>query len=509
MPKTPVDFPDFRGGLNLDTAEIQCAMNELILAENADIVERGGAGKRWGTDFVTAEMATGKYVKLIEWGRHDDTVFDLAVYKPDSGFNNHLLKISDTGTTTLIYDGLSQKRVGHYFHGGYLYLVDGANYLRWNGTDSVVEVPPQTQTQTGDPVQDCDLTPVKACTLAVRHPKSQRIFFGGDGTERVYFTEIGDPTYVKQLSFTVPHSGDGRLTGLALFIDALVAVYKTSAWIWRGIDPSEDAIWERLPLAEGSESPDTLEITLNAFEFLGNGGGHWAMAPALISAATVVNPGQGLLTNLAEGRVQKLIGSIVNRELACSAYDVLRHKTFLAYCDDVSLDYCNKMLVLDYDAGGYTTYSGMEVRDIIYKQNGEIWMAMTGYITKFKDWRRDACPDGTYKAIPFDIQTPNSALGEPFRNKWVNWLRVLFYNPGYEDYILRVRVYADEILVMDVDYTPDSPKDFVSALFDEINDGIGNTISIRVTNDQFDYDAIVYGMRMGVDVIANSYGGVL
>jgi hypothetical protein len=508
MPKTPFNFPDFRGGLNLDTAEIQCAANELIWAENADIVERGGAGKRWGTDFVTLTSASGKYVKLIEWRRSNNTVINLAVLKPDTGTNNYLVQINDDDTTTTIYTGLSQKRVGYFYYGDYLYLVDGVNYLRWNGTDAVAAVPAQTKNSSGETIKDCDLTPIKACTLAIRHPKSQRVFFAGDGTDRIYYTEIGDPTYVKQLSFVVPNTGDGKVTGLAVFIDAMVAFFKISAWIWRGIDPAADAIWERLPMAEGTDSPETLEVTNNAFEFLGNGGGHWAIAPALISAATVVNPGQGLLTNLAEGRIQKLLESMKNLDLACSAYDVKRRKTFIAYCDDASLDYCNKMLALDYDAGCYTTYSGLEVQDIIYKQDGQIWMAMTNYIVKLKNWRRDACPDGTYKAITFDIQTPNSALGEPFKRKWARFLNVLFANPGYDDYVLRIRVYADKVLVLDVNYTPDTTEDTVSALF-EVIDGIGKTISIRITNDQFDYDAIVYGMSLQADVVNNNYGGVL
>lgn len=511
MPRRNIVLPTFAGGLNVDAFQEQVAPNELILATNVDFIERGVPAKRHGTDFVNSTSLNGRVIQLFEWPRDDGSIVNLAIVDSNSDSEwNWLVKINDDGSITTIYNKISKKgkRVNFFFLQDMLYLVTGTNYLRWNGTDNIEEVPAQTTDQEGNEIEDCDLTPIKSCTLAIRHPKSFRIFFAGDGTNRLYYSESNDPTYVKELSFVVPTTGDGPVKGLAVYIDALMVFFQRSIWIWRGLDPAEDAIWEKLPVAEGSESPFALESATNQFEYIGSSG-HWAMAPSILGATSVVNPDSNLLVNLAENKVQSIIRSITNRELVCAAYDVKRRKNYIAYCDDPDLGYNNKILVRDMDLGCYTIFDGLVVYDLLYKSNGEVWIGSENYVMRFSDNYRDACPDGTYKEIVYDIQTPTMNLGDSFRKKWVHNMTLNLMNPGYDDYELRIRIYADDVLVYDKILIPDTEEKFIEWMLDDLKDVIGKRISIRITNEQVDTETAIYGIELDTELIPNRYGGVI
>jgi len=505
MPRQVLTFPSFDGGLNLDVAPEQVRENELRVAQNIDIVERGGAAKRWGTDFVNKTSLAGRVLQLIEWTQNSGIVVRLAVV--EAGTNNRLVQLNADGSTAVISNLLNKQRVGHFSLNDQLYLVDGLEYYQWSGSGGLEKVPPQKFDKEGKAVEDCDLTPIRKCTLAVRHTKSLRIFFAGNGSNRLYYSEPNDPSYVKELAFVVPTTGDGVVKGLAVFVDALLVYFTRSIWIWRGMDPASDAIWEKLPVSEGSDSPGTLELTDNQFEYLGSGSGHWAMTPALLGATAVINPGQGLWMNLAENKVQTLVAEIKNRGLASGAFDVKKRKNYLAFTN-AQVNYCDQVLVRQTTLGSYTLYQGLEVYDLLYTSDGEVWFGSKNYVMKFKEWYRDACSDGTYKKILFDLQTPESCLGEPFKKKWVRGLTIAMANPGYQDYVLRVQAYADGTLAFETKYTPTTKEHFVLARF--MNLGIvGKRISIRLTNDQFDTETLIYSIALDTEYILNSYGGEL
>jgi hypothetical protein len=508
MPRKTALLAAFNG-LNVDIEQNLLSFQDLVKAENADIIEGGKLEKRRGTEFINSSSLNGKVVQFIEWPRNDGTVIRLGGLKPDSGSNNHLIRFNADQTTTSIYTGLSQKRIGYFFYNNVLYMVDGSKYTQWDGSGSVSEVQPTTTDAQGNPVTDADLTNIKKCTSAVRHPKSMRFFFAGDGTPNVYYTEQGMSNYGKLANVVVPTTGDGPAIGLAIFVDAVIAIYQRTFWVWRGIDPTEDAIWEKIPVTEGTLSPFTTENGINQFEWLGSGSGYWAMAPALIGAAMTINPNQSLLANLAENEFSKIVEAVKNKDLAASAFDTRKRLTYIAYCDDSALDYNNKILVRKTDTNAVTQYTGLKVYDILYATDGEVWLGTDNYAVKLSDIRRDAQFDGTYAPVNFAIRTPNSSFGEPFKYKWVHKLAVAFKNPYYEDYALQIKLYVDDIAVLDTTYIPtDTDGDVIRVIFTDFKNALGKTVSVEVTNDQIETETVIYGMELEYEVL-RKYGGVL
>jgi len=72
-------YADFRGGLNTDAAPDHVADNELVIAENVDLLERGGITKRKGTVKLNQEPYGAPVEQLIEWPRDNGEEWLLAV----------------------------------------------------------------------------------------------------------------------------------------------------------------------------------------------------------------------------------------------------------------------------------------------------------------------------------------------------------------------------------------------------------------------------------------------
>ncbi|MGD9154383.1 MAG: hypothetical protein PVG90_02635, partial [Bacillota bacterium] len=418
-----------------------------------------------------------------------------------------ILPYSVTITYDSTYENVDaeKKRSGVFSLKDVLYLLTGKNYLQYTGS-AVTEVAEETEDEEGGEVTDCDLDPIRGCTMAVWHPSSFRCFFAGDGSNKLYYSERNDPRWVKKAGFTVPTTGDGPITGLALFMDAVVAIFGRIAWVWNGQDPASDAIWKRLPLTEGTESPATIECGTNQLEWLGTGSGYWAMAPAMIGATTIVNPSQSLLANLAEKKVTNYLKNIKNRELACGAYDTRERKSYIAFCDDASLGYCNKMLIRFTDVpGSFTLLTGQQIYDLLYTSEGELWIATENYIVKRHEHYQRALTDGTYGPITMDILTPASVLGNPYRQKLVHSLSVGFYNPG-TGFELNITLYVDGTAVFTATYTTtDDDRDYIMARFTDIYDAIGTRFAVEITNDQLDMKAVIYEIALQYSLTSN-YG---
>jgi hypothetical protein len=418
-----------------------------------------------------------------------------------------ILPYSVTITYDSTYENIDaeKKRSGVFSLKDVLYLLTGKSYLQYTGS-AVTEVAEETEDEEGGEVTDCDLDPIRACTMAVWHPSSFRCFFAGDGSNKLYYSERNDPRWVKKAGFTVPTTGDGPIKGLALFMDAVVVFFQRSAWVWNGQDPAIDVIWKRLPLTEGTESPATIECGTNQLEWLGTGSGYWAMAPAMIGATTIVNPAQSLLANLAEKKVTNYLKNIKNRDLACGAYDTRERKSYIAYCDDSSLGYCNKLLIRNTDIpGSFTLLPGQQIYDLLYTSTGELWIATENYIVKRYEHYKRALPDGTYGAITMDIKTPASVLGNPYREKWVHSLSVGFFNPG-TGFELNIKLYVDDMAVFEETYiTSDDDGNFVMARFTEIYDAIGTRFAVGITNSQAATKAVIYEIALQYSLVSN-YG---
>src|SRR5690625_2106222 len=75
-----------------------------------------------------------------------------------------------------------------------------------------------------------NLGAVAKSTFLVRHPNSYRLFAAGnpDDPSAIYYSEPGEPDYFNSTSVLYPTTGDGPVTGLAAFGDALLVFYKHS-----------------------------------------------------------------------------------------------------------------------------------------------------------------------------------------------------------------------------------------------------------------------------------------
>jgi len=122
-------YADFRGGLNTDAAPDHVADNELVIAENVDLLERGGITKRKGTVKLNQEPYGAPVEQLIEWPRDNGEEWLLAV------IGDQLCRIrEDQGYTAEPLATVARQKVGHFFLQDKLYFVDGQSYRVYDGT---------------------------------------------------------------------------------------------------------------------------------------------------------------------------------------------------------------------------------------------------------------------------------------------------------------------------------------------------------------------------------------
>lgn len=488
MPKILKAYYDFRGGLNTDAAPDNLMDNELEQADNVDLSERGGLSKRKGTVKLNAESYGDEVYQLFEWPRNDGTILLLAV------IGTTLARIAEDGTRTNL-QALAGNHVAHFFLQDKLYFIDGAEYRVYDGTTVTAVVPKSDPTN--------DLAPIRRCKFAVRHPKSFRIFTAGNPDDKaaLYYSEPNDPTFFKQTSKLYPTTGDGPITGLALFGDAVMVFYQHSIWVWRGIDPQEDAIWERLPTGQGTIAPETIALTQNSMTFLGQGG-IYTISPAILSYTITLAPGEDLIANLAEDKVTRLVRSIVYPEKCSAIYDPYNERYLLAYCDDPAINRNNKILVFDWELKAFTRYTGLFVNDFCYRANGDLLLATNGYILKMGEGYRDWAG----QAIPAKIMTKAYNLDYPFHKKRMTRLFVSFRQSDVDVCRINARIKVDDVALLELQdatvYDSFVWGDKWGEMWGWRNlvttrmkiSGSGHRVQVELSNDQLDMPTTIYGI---------------
>lgn len=595
MAKLLKPYYDFRGGWNCDAAPDNLADNELALADNIDLAERGGLSKRRGTVALNEESYGAQVEQLFEWSRDSGENILMAV------IGKTLCTIADDGTKTDVQE-LASSRIGWFFFKDALYFVDGAEYRVYDGeTVQAVQAasPPPAPTLTGkaadsetelkagtykgavvfvdefgveseaseeasvtitkgqkitwtnipqgpegtmyrrlyrtmvdgtvlrrlatienntattydDTTADYDLgsairsennlAPIKRCKFIVRHPKSFRIFAAGDSENptALYFSEPNEPAYFPKTSMLVPTTGDGPITGLALFGDAVMVFYRHSIWIWRGLDPDEDAIWEKLPTGQGTVAERSIALTQNSLTFLGIGG-IYAISPAILAYTVTLAPGEELIANLAANRVTNAIRGIVHPEKCCAVYDPYNERYLLAYCDDPAIDRNNRVLVYDWGLHAFTRYTDLYINDFCYRQNGDLLAATDGYIIKMGEGYRDYGD----RPIRMLAATKPYTLDYPFHKKRMTRLFVAFRQS--EEGICRVdsRIKVDDVAVLELtDATVYDSfiwgdewgkmwgwRNLVTSRM-KISQS-GHRVQVEITNSQIDIPTTIYGI---------------
>ncbi len=253
------------------------------------------------------------------------------------------------------------------------------------------------------------LPAVRRCELATRHPKSMRAFYAGDPSNRaaLFYSEPNLPGYIKGSSVMYPSTDDGPITGLATFMDAVVVFFQRAAYIWRGIDPDNDAIWMKLPITDGAVSHRTICQTTNALTYLGRGG-IYSISPAMLNYGVDVIPGTEIIANLAEDKIVDVIKNIPDPSKCVATFDNKNKRYILSYHDvEISGSGNNALLVFEEKLGSFVRWQPIKAHCVYCSLEGELYVGIPNYICTFNGATDMGNPVKLYLE---SIVTPNSIV---------------------------------------------------------------------------------------------------
>ncbi|MFW6122252.1 MAG: hypothetical protein ACOC80_15320 [Petrotogales bacterium] len=544
MPKKE-QFVDikFQGGLNVDLSPIMLSDEELAKAKNIDIMSRGGFKKRLGTEPFNDSSYDDIVKQIIPFPRDDGSEDILAIIGDEieeiEGDNSGVsLKIDndrvphfflrdkmffiDQGNDIFEYDGEHYRKVRPYI---YLENVSGAFDIgeTVEGEDSeatavvdVIEddnlgvsdvsgefeinekIEGNDSEATGD-IESLDegvdetnnLEPIKRCKFAYWHSESMRVFFAGDSEDKsaVYYSEYNDPSFVKETSKVYPTRADGPVKGLSVLMDAIIVGYRYSNWIWRGVDPKEDAIWEKLPTSHGPINDDLMTITTNSLTMVSHGG-IFAMSPSIIGVPMENEASSDYITNISKDRVNSILKDVNNPEKMRSIFDSDKDLYMVAYCDEDS-DRNNKILAFDWELKGFSLYDGLEVNDFCQLRNGDVLLASENYILKMDTGTEDIDTDGDSKTITMEALTSKYNFDMPFQRKKITRIYVIFKNYG-PDHELDIKLYIDNSIEYEFTVKGDD-SDTEIITHREKTTQVGNNFQLEIINDQYS-EVELYGI---------------
>jgi len=432
VPNTIQQFADadFNMGLNVDIPDIMKTNEELTVAENLEVMNRGGIRKRGGLENVNTTAYTGRVTQLFEWPRDDGNIHLMAI------INKELCDLAGDGSYTSIQT-LNSERVAYFFLQDKLYFIDpGTEYYVYDGST--------VQAVTPNPDSENNLAPIKNCQFAHYHSESNRIFFAGNHKDLngLYYSEYLDPTFVKGTSVVYPTRAEGPILGLSVLMDAIIVGYRHGSWIWRGIDPAADAIWEKLPTAHGPINGDAFALTTASLSMVSDDG-IFALLPSIIGISMENEADQNYIANITKDRVSSIIKNCTNKPAIRTVFHSESGRFMMAYSDAAD-GINNKILTFDFDTAAFSIYTGIQVNDFCQLQNGDLYAASDNFIFKFTDdSTEDIRPDGTAAIIPFKMRTAKYNFGNPFLKKNVHKIFIIFKNYG-EIHELKVSLYVDD-----------------------------------------------------------------
>jgi hypothetical protein len=354
-----ITFMDFSGGLNDTAAPDNLEDNELVVADNIDLSERGGFSLRKGyTKLYTTSFGAYPISRIFEWNNDIYFTINTSLYKND----------------ILVTSTLATADIGYIAYQGKLYIVDGSKYYQYDGTTFAEVTPDPDATNT-------NFEAVKRCKyLALL---GNRLFAAGDSQNPnlLYFSELGKPNFWKGTSVINVSSNDNDvITGLTVFAGALLVFKKNSIWAWFGTDPNVDVKFVKIPAHTGALNIQTVVDANNTLIYFGRDG---------LYALSSLNKDY-INSELISVKVTNLIKSIVKPEKAVAVFDGRRY--LLAYCDDATLNYNNKVLVFDTVLGAFTRYTNIYINTFCRKLDGTLLFGSAkndGYIYKFDDVYND------------------------------------------------------------------------------------------------------------------------
>ena len=349
-----------------------------------------------------------------------------------------------------------------------------------------------------------NIPPAPKCSFIVRHTKSNRIYMAGNPSDRscLYFSEPNNPSVVKNTSRMYPTNDDGPVTGLATFVDAVVVFFKRSVWVWRGLSPEIDAIWQRVPMSLGTNSPSSITQITHLLTFV-NEGGIYGISPAVIGQNVDVRLGKEYIINLSENKVNSIVQKITNLKDVVTAYDSKNKRYMLAYCDD-GTGVNNKILVYDEALGAFSIWEGIQANDIYCRANGDVLIASKNYILRLSDKYFDIDVEtGNEKPIKFEAEI-KSSLESPMMKKLFTkaWVQIGTDKTKTTNYGIDVKIDEEQVLNDTVIVEP-ADEDF--AVCTNRFRKTGKQLSVRITHETLGEGFRLYGI--GVDVTpVRTYG---
>ena len=254
---------------------------------------------------------------------------------------------------------------------------------------------------------DVDLSNIRKCTMLEMHNKSNRFFATGnpDDPSAIYYSELLEPDNFKGYSVVYPTTNDGPVQGIETLNDMLLVFYKNSVWAWRGIDPQQDAVWEKLPLLHGTYNGKTLQLTQNTLTFIDLDG---------IYSLNSLKEAQ----NITEDKVSNVIKSIANKGKVQAIFNSAESKYILAYAETDSKS--NKLLVGDWTLGSYAIWEIPDITDIVYTLDGEVYLSSGNEILTQSD---------SYDTnVTMRIRTKEVLLQNPYSDKLITRVYVSLSN---------------------------------------------------------------------------------
>ena len=469
MPREIEFDSNFSKGLNTDVSLGVISKEELIEADNIDIMPRGGFRKRNNIESINSSPYTEKPTQIFKFPMPDGTEQLLAV------MNQTLYKINKTDGTKNQIQTLNNDRVGYFYLQDYLYFIDtGSEYYRYDGT-SVEPVPPNSD-------ETNDLSKIRNCKFAIYHSPSMRVFYSGNINDpsAVYYSEYNDPTFVKATSSIYPTRNEGPVVALDVLMDALIAFYKYSAQIWRGVDPAQDAIWEALPTNHGPINEDLTNLTTDSLSMVAEGG-IMRLSPSIIGVPMDTEVGGKYIRNISKDKVNNVLKNITDPDKTKAIFDPDESKYYIAYCDD-GTGVNNNLLVFDWQQQAYSKYTDINVNDFCKLIDGTLMIAGDNYIGKFGNNYTDSIA-GKDNTINMNVLTPVYTFGSPIMNKVISRIFILYknYGPGST-------IDIDLLVDGDVKYSfaatgDDSNKEYLSLR--EKTTWHGRDFQLRIKNEQY------------------------
>ena len=277
---------------------------------------------------------------------------------------------------------------------------------------------------------DNDLSAIKKCTMFMVHPGSFRVFAAGNPEDNaLYYSEIGKPTYFKsEINKVYPVSGYGAITAVGPALSkSLLVSYENGWYHWDGITPLEDAEWEPLNLPYGCACHNSIALTPYSFTFLANDG-LYTVSASILNSDLVMIQGKDVIKKITENRIEKTMRSISDKKKCRGIFH--NNIYYLAFnTDGVKND---KVLKYEWDTKSFTIKTKWAVNAWLFDPQN-LYFTSKNYLLNANNGYADIDVDtGEVVSIDLDVKTKAYSLGNPFTQKVVQFIGLIF-KQGVED----------------------------------------------------------------------------